>query len=130
MARTLPPRRLLTLTAVIVSLCFCAVASAAALNGVQATNLSVGAATVLDCDPDGVTVTQVTTLTTLTDLSIGDIDPACIGGDLTVTLAAGDGSVVAAVGPVPVTGATMLLPLALSIDVGTYTAHHVRIIGP
>ena len=130
MARNLPPRRLLTLTAVIASLCCCAVASAAALNGVQATNLSVGAATVLDCDADGVTVAQVTTLTTVTDLSVGDIDAACVGGDLTVTLSASDGSVAATAGPVTVTGTPMVVPVAPSIDIGAYVAHHVRIIGP
>ena len=130
MARSLPSRPLLTLAAVIAALCFAAVASAAALNGVDADDLAVGAATVLDCDPDGVTVTHITTLTTVTDLSITGIDTACIGGDLSITLTATDDSVVATAGPVTVTGATEVLAVSPNVDTSAFTQHHVRIAGP
>ena len=92
MACSLSPRRLLKLFVVMSTLCLMAVASAATLNGVDSDDLAVGAASILECDPDGVTVTHITTLTTVTDLSITGIDATCIGGDLTVTLTAGDDS--------------------------------------
>ena len=130
MARSLPSRPLLTLAAVIAALCFAAVASAAALNGVDADDLAVGAATVLDCDPDSVTVTHITTLTTVTDISITGIDTACIGGDLSITLTATDDSVVATAGPVTVTGATEVLAVSPNVDTSAFTQHHVRIAGP
>ena len=130
MARSLPSRPLLTLAAVIAALCFAAVASAAALNGVDADDLAVGAATVLDCDPDGVTVAHITTLTTVTDISITGIDTACIGGDLSITLTATDDSVVATAGPVTVTGATEVLAVSPNVDTSAFTQHHVRIAGP
>ena len=130
MARSLSPRRLLTLAAVMAALCLGAVASAAALNGVDSTDLAVGAAAVLECDPDGVTVTHITTLTTVTDLSITGIDAACLGGELTITLTAGDDSAVATAGPIAVTGAAEVVPVSPNIDTSAFTQHHVRIIGP
>ncbi|MEM7285809.1 MAG: hypothetical protein AAF480_05610 [Actinomycetota bacterium] len=130
MARSISPRRLLTLAAVMAVLCLGAVASAAALNGVDSDDLAVGAAAVLDCDPDGVTVTHVTTLTTVTDLSITGIDAACTGGDLTVTLTAADDTVVATAGPITVTGSSETVAVSPNVDVSAFTRHHVRIIGP
>ena len=130
MARSLPSKRLLTLAAVMAALCFAAVASAAALNGVDTNDLAVGAAVVVDCDPDGVTVTHITTLTTVTDLSITGIDPACIGGDLSITLTAADDSVVATAGPVTVAGASEVVALVPNVDTSAFTQHHVRIVGP
>lgn len=130
MARSLSLRRLLTLAAVMAALCMAAVASAAALNGIDSNDLAVGAAAVVDCDPDGVTVTHITTLTTVTDLSITGIDAACIGGDLSVTLTAGDDSIVATAGPVTVAAATEVLAVSPNVDTSAFTQHHVRIIGP
>lgn len=130
MACSLSPRRLLKLFVVMSTLCLMAVASAATLNGVDSNDLAVGAASVLDCDPDGVTVTHITTLTTVTDLSITGIDAACIGGDLTVTLTAGDDSVVATAGPVTVAGASEVVAVSPNVDTSSFTQHHVRIIGP
>lgn len=130
MARSLTTRRLVTLAMTMAGLCLAAVASAAALNGVDSNDLAVGAAAVSDCDPDGVTVTHVTTLTTVTDLSITGIDPACVGGDLSVTLTAADDTAVAAAGPVVVTGGTEVVAVSPNVDTSAFTRHHVRIIGP
>ena len=130
MDRSLSPRRLLTLTVVIAMLCLCAAASAAALNGVNSNDLGVGSAVVAACDPDGVTLTQVTTGSTVTGLTVDGIDGACVGGVLSVTLAAADGSVVATGGPATVAAATETLALTPTPDVGDFVAHHLRIIGP
>ena len=130
MACSLSPRRLLKLFVVMSTLCLMAVASAATLNGVDSDDLAVGAASVLDCDPDGVTVTHITTLTTVTDLSITGIDAACISGDLTVTLTAGDDSVVATAGPVTVSAGSEVVAVSPNVDTSSFTQHHVRIIGP
>ena len=130
MACSLSPRRLLKLFVVMSTLCLMAVASAATLNGVDSDDLAVGAASVLDCDPDGVTVTHITTLTTVTDLSITGIDAACFGGDLTVTLTAGDDSVVATAGPVTVSAGSEVVAVSPNVDTSSFTQHHVRIIGP
>lgn len=130
MDRSLSPRRLLSLTLVIATLCLCAAASAAALNGIATADLGVGSALVATCDPDGVTLTQITSGSTVTDLSVTGIDGACAGGDLSVTLAAADGSVVATAGPTTVSGTSATLVVTPTPEVGDFVSHHLRIIGP
>ena len=130
MAHTPPLKRLLPLAATTAVLCVCAVASAAALNGVDANDLAVGASTVLACDPDGVTLTQVTAGSTVTDLSIAGIDAACVGGELHVTLSDAGGTAVATAGPITIAGATEVIAVSPTVDTTAFVNHHLRIVGP
>ena len=50
--------------------------------------------------------------------------------DLTVTLTAGDDSVVATAGPVTVSAGSEVVAVSPNVDTSSFTQHHVRIIGP
>ncbi len=106
------------------------IASAAALGGVGSDALSAGTAPIVACDPDGFTVTQDVSGSDLTGLTIGDIHVDCTGAELIVTLADGPGAVVATIGPATIPGASAVLAVSPTVDVGDFANHHIVVVGP
>jgi hypothetical protein len=105
-------------------------ASAASLSGVNSADLAAGTSAVETCDPGGVTVAYTVILGLVTQVTVGDIAPACAGGILKVTLANAAGSSIGAGGPGTIGGSSEVLelnpqPLALLV-----AATHVVIEGP
>lgn len=108
------------------------VATAATLSGAGTDSLGSGSAAVADCDLDGFTVTHVLSVTTVTDVIIGDIHANCAGGDLSVTLTDISGAVIGAGGPstVPGGGGSVTLALTPTPDQTDIDQHRIRILGP
>ena len=98
---------------------FAAVYASAASVSVSSKDLGAGDTAVSKCDADGFTTLEFTTNASneITQVTIGDIDPACIGGTMTVNLVSNGG---AAVGkgsaPVVDTPATPEETVTVTID--------------
>ncbi len=107
-------------------------ASAAALNGLSSSLLGSGNAPVATCDGDGFTVTHILSGSTVTDVTVSGIHADCAAGELSVTLTDAVDAVVSSGGPetVPGGGGAVTVPVAPTIDVSSFTNHHLRIVGP
>lgn len=104
-------------------------ASAASLN-MTADSLGAGGSTVTACDPDGVNVSYTLAADNVTHITVFDIAPACVGGQLSVALANSATASIGDAGPQAVTTTSHTLTLApqpISFDV---VAVHVVIAGP
>lgn len=107
-------------------------AAAATLGGLATGGLGAGQASVTACDPDGFTITQVLSATTVTDLIVGDIHSACAGGVLVVTLVDVSNAVVGEAGPttVPGGGGSVTVAVTPTPDTAVVDRHLIRIVGP
>ncbi len=103
---------------------------AASLGGLTGARLGAGDAPVVSCDSDGVTIGYNLSGTTVTSVDIGAIAPACIGGELSVTLADSTGSSVGSGGPQVVAGATENVILAPQPAAASVSSVHIVIVGP
>ena len=113
------------LTASVLSL---VVASAAALL-LTAGTLGAGSAST-SCDPDGVSVTQVLSGTSVASLSVAGIDAACGGGAIRVTMRNGTGASSSGSSAVPLTGGTVAVVLAAQVPVTESAFTSVLVLGP
>ena len=93
-----------------------AFASAATLGGLQASFLGAGGAGIPRCD-SAVVATPATFAGNVVSVTVGDVADACEGGELTLKLTDGAGTVIAAGGPtaVPVDGDS--LPTSVLVTV-------------
>jgi hypothetical protein len=103
-----PIRRLLMLL-LLVPPFFAVGASAASLGGLGSGSLGAGDVVVSRCD-DAVTATLVVTETTITAVTVTDLAPACLGGQLSLVVTA-DGQELTRGGPVSVSGPSVTVPV-------------------
>ncbi len=108
-------------------------AAAAGIDGATTTGLGSGGAGVTSCDPDGVTLAQTTSGSTLTAVVVESVHADCAGAELFVTLAQGDGTEVGTAGPETVPGGGGDVSLTVvpgTVDLADFDDHHLRITGP
>jgi hypothetical protein len=111
-------------------------AAATALGGLGAGALGAGDAPILSCDADGFEVSYATSGGNVTDVTIAGIaDPACEGGQLSLSLT-GSGTALAAGGPqaVPTDGDaadnSMTVPVSPQPAASQVDGIHLVIEGP
>ncbi len=121
-------RRLLVL-ALGVAIVAGSVLAAAATLGLDAESLGAGNAAVTACDADGFSPSYTTVAGNVTTVTVGGIDAACVGGQLSVTLTDG-GFGIGSGGPVSVSGASVAVPLSPQPDGELVDGIHVVIGGP
>lgn len=107
-------------------------AAATALGGASANGVAAGGTSVAVCDSDGFTVTHVLSGSRVDKVTVGDIDAACAGGSLTVTLTQDDDSSFSTGGPdiVPGGGGSVTVDVGPNKQQADINEHHLRIVGP
>jgi hypothetical protein len=119
-------RRLLVLLLLVPPL-FAAGASAASLGGLGSASLGAGDAVIPRCD-DAITATLVVTETTITAVTVSDLAPACLGGQLSLVVTA-DGQDLTRGGPVLVNGSSATVPVTPASGLDA-TDVRVVVVGP
>jgi hypothetical protein len=125
---------------VIVALAGAAVAfatfgSAATLGGLESSALGAGDGPITRCDT-AFGILPATSAGNVVTVTVNDVADACEGGDLTVTLTNGGGSVVASVGPTPIPVDGDALPSTVAVGVTPnplaeqVVNGHVSVVGP
>ena len=107
----------------------------AGLGPVVASTVGAGHSTVASCDSDGFTISYSTAAGDVTQAVIGGIaEPACAGGELSLTLADATGAAIASGGPVAVPDMSdpgeVTVPLAAEPYAGDVAGFQVVIVGP
>ena len=107
-------------------------ARAAALGGASADGVAAGTDPVVGCDPDGFTVTHVLSGSNVVEVIVDDIDAACGGGQLTVTLTRSNDAVLSSGGPVAIPGGGGSVTVDVDPDNKQVDIkeHHLRVVGP
>jgi hypothetical protein len=112
-------------------------ASAAALGGLGGERVAAGDGAILACDGNGFSVGYTTVGGNVTSATVADIaDPACEGGELSITVTDGAGNSIASGGPtaLPADGDTapnsVTLPVSPQPAAEQVAGAHVAVVGP
>jgi hypothetical protein len=104
------------------------VASAASLN-VSSTSVSAAVPSTPRCSTAGTAVVETITSSSITGVTISNLDAACQGGTLDVTVNAGAGNLASGSGTVP-SGGTMTVTTSPALAFVDNTEIDVVIVGP
>jgi hypothetical protein len=105
-------------------------AAAAGFGGLNDGRIATGAAVVASCDPNSVTVLYTITSGLVTQVTIADIDAACTGGELSVTLVDAATANIGTGGPLTVTSSSATVAVTPQPARTSVAATHVVIAGP
>ena len=107
-------------------------AYAATLGGATGDAIAAGSAPIVACDTDGFTVTHILAATKVDQVTVGAIDSACAGGQLTVTLTDLADVSFSTGGPVvvPTDGGSITIDVIPDQEQADVKEHHLGVVGP
>jgi hypothetical protein len=122
-------KRLLIFAMMIASLATTVVGSAASFD-VGASDLAAGDAVIAKCDPDGFDHSFTTSNGKVTNVTVTGIDSACVGGQLSVTIANSTGSSIGGGGPVAAGSPSTSVALSPQPNAAAVSVIHIVVVGP